>query len=77
MNHPFMNEKLILRPVRFEDGSESQSRFHDGWHEPVLDLYLRPIVFPPTVPSIPKLYLVPTPDHFEGEVIDPEFAKKP
>lgn len=72
-----MTQKLILRPVKFDDGSESKSRFHDGWHEPVLDLYSQPIVFPPVVPKIPKLYLVPTPDYLDGEEEDPDMARKP
>ena len=72
-----MTQKLILRPVKFDQGSDSQSRFHDGWHEPVLDLYSQPVIFPPTVPQIPKLYLIPTPDYLEGEEEDPEMAKRP
>jgi hypothetical protein len=69
--------KVIFRPVSFHDGSESQSRFHNGWHEPLLDLYSRAVTFPPHVPQIPKLYLVPTPDFPEGEEADTDSAKKP
>jgi hypothetical protein len=72
-----MTQKLVLRPVKFDQGSESQARFHDGWHEPLLNLYSQPIVFPPKVPQIPKLYLVPTPDFVEGEEDDPETARRP
>lgn len=75
-NYADMENQLILRPVKFEDGSESQTRFHHGWHEPVLDLYSQPLVFPPKVPEIPKLYLVPTPDYLVGEEDDPEMAKR-
>ena len=70
-------KKAILRPVTFQSGSETQARFHDGWHEPLLDLYSRPITFPPKVPIIPKLYLVPTPDLLEGEEADSESTRKP
>jgi hypothetical protein len=72
-----MTQKLVLRPVKFDQGSESQSRFHNGWHEPLLDLYSQLVVFPPQVPAIPKLYLVPTPEYLEGEEPDPEMAKRP
>lgn len=67
---------LILRPVSFERGSENQRRFHNGWHEPLLDLYSRPVTFPPKTPEIPKLYLVPTPDFLEGEEGDPDAVRK-
>ena len=70
-------KKPILRPVTFDSPGESQARFHNGWHEPLLDLFSRPIVFPPQVPNIPKLYLVPTPDFLEGEEDEEDMAKKP
>ena len=69
--------RVIVRPVSFQDGSESVPRAHNGWHEPLLDLYSRPITFPPTVPKIPKLYLVPTPDYLEGEELDVDSGRKP
>ncbi len=70
-------QKPLLRPVSFDQGSESQRRFSSGWHEPLLDIFRQPITFPPVVPAIPKLYLVPTPDFVEGEEEDPESARQP
>ena len=67
----------IFKHVQFGIGVQSQSRFQQGWHEPVLDLFTQPITFPPTPPKIPKLYLVPTPDNLEGEETDPAFARRP
>jgi hypothetical protein len=67
----------LFREVRFDRAGDTQSRFHRGWHEPVLDLFKEARVFPPKVPTVPKLYLVPTPDNFEGEETDPTFARKP
>jgi hypothetical protein len=72
-----MSEKLILRPVKFDSGSESQSRFHQGWHEPLLNLFAQPVTFPPKVPEVPKLYLVPTPDVLEGEEADSDSVRMP
>ena len=72
-----MTQELVIRRVKFDDGSESRKRFHNGWHEPILDLYSQPIIFPPAVPEIPKLYLVPTPDNLEGEEDDPEMVRRP
>ena len=77
MSEEITLKKAILRPVVFQAGSESQQRFHDGWHEPLLDLFSRPVTFPPVVPLIPKLYLIPTPDLLEGEDADPDTARKP
>ena len=80
MKEEILLKKAVARPVTFGSGSESRRRFHTGttgWHEPLLDLYRQPIPFPPTVPSIPKLYLVPTPDLIDGEEVDPDSAKRP
>jgi hypothetical protein len=77
MSEEITLRKAILRPVTFQSGSESQRRFHDGWHEPLLDLFSRPVTFPPVVPLIPKLYLVPTPDLLEGEEAEPDTARRP
>lgn len=76
MNEDIAYKKFVARAVTFEDGSESAPRFYDGWHEPLLDLYSRPVTFPPTVPQIPKLYLVPTPDPLDGEELELDSGRK-
>ncbi len=77
MNNDSTFKPLYLRPVTFGNGGESRNRFHNGWHEPLLDLYSRPVLFPPTVPELPKLYLIPKPDELEGEEADSEYPRKP
>ena len=76
MNNKTSSGTSIARHVTFHDGSESQPRFHSDWHEPLLDLYSRPLAFPPMVPKIPKLYLVPTPDFLEGEELDGDIGRQ-
>lgn len=59
-----------FRAVTFSNGLHSQQPIAKNWSAPVLDLFPQIHPLPPAIPAIPKLYLVPTPNCFEGEEED-------
>ncbi len=66
---------IITRPIEFARAGSPVPIDPALWRHPMLALYEAQPAPTPKIPT--KLFLVPTPDTYPGEEIDPEFSARP